>query len=84
MNEMVIYGQNINIIKQIYANTSTSIIMNKELSDLIESTIGVRQGHPLSSILFLIFHQQFRGAALRQWYRNYSGSQDNRMSTLRR
>ena len=45
----------INMIKNIYKEVKVTVRVNNKMSDFFESTIGVKQGEPLSPLLFLLF-----------------------------
>ena len=49
----------INLLKDMYFHTRKKVEVNNELTDWLNSEIGVRQGCVLSHILFAMYIQQF-------------------------
>lgn len=48
-------GKILNVIKNLYANAKSSVKVGNEVSDLFQSSTGVRQGENLSPLLFALF-----------------------------
>lgn len=59
MEHMGLFGRNVDVIKEIYNRTKTKIKLSQQLSEYIGSVLGVRQGDPLSPMLFTIFINEF-------------------------
>ena len=43
------------VIQALYANSNSAVLLNNQLGELFRTTVGVRQGCPLSPVLFNIF-----------------------------
>ena len=50
-----ICGKMINVVKNMYANAKSCVMVNNEFSDLFNVDLGVRQGENLSPVLFSLY-----------------------------
>ena len=51
------YKDLIQIMHKSYAKSNSAVLLNSQLGELFRTTVGVRQGCPLSPFLFNIFHE---------------------------
>ena len=55
LNKIGIYGRSLQLIKYIYTKTKCAVKNNGQITGFFNYTKGVRQGCPLSAILFNIY-----------------------------
>ena len=59
-------------IKALYANSESSVLLENNIGDPFKTSVGVRQGCPLSSVLFNIFLEQIMSDILLNYHSSIS------------
>ena len=62
----------VQVIQALYEHSSSAVLLNKQLGELFQTTVGVRQGCLLSTVLFSLFQEEITHETLQDYHTSIS------------